>query len=76
DYILALDADEALSEELRQSILEVKKQWGEMDAYGMNRLNNYCGKWLRYSWYPDASTGCGTGARPAWEALNLTTSWP
>lgn len=53
DYILALDADEALSDELRKSILDVKKNWGEMEAYGMNRLNNYCGKWLRYSWYPD-----------------------
>lgn len=53
DFILTLDADEALSEELQQSILEIKKN-GDKDAYILNRLTNYCGKWIRHSgWYPD-----------------------
>lgn len=52
-YILSLDADEALSEELRQSILDVKEDIC-CDAYSMNRMTNYCGKWIRHSdWYPD-----------------------
>jgi len=53
DHILSIDADEALSEELRSSILEVKKHF-DADAYEMNRLTNYCGKWILHGgWYPD-----------------------
>ncbi len=52
-YILSLDADEALSDELKKSILAVKQHF-DFDAYEMNRLSNYCGKWIYYSgWYPD-----------------------
>jgi heptosyltransferase-3 len=53
DVILSLDADEYLSEELVKSILEVKETW-PCDAYRMNRLSNYGGKWIRHgNWYPD-----------------------
>lgn len=53
DYILALDADEVLSEELKASVLEVKASW-KYDGYSVNRFNNYCGKWIRFcGWYPD-----------------------
>jgi heptosyltransferase-3 len=52
-YILSLDADEYLSPELVQSILEVKKNWGAQ-AYRMNRLSSYGNKWIKHgSWYPD-----------------------
>ena len=52
DYILSLDADEALSKELQQSILVVKENLS--GAYEMNRLTNYCGNWIKHSgWYPD-----------------------
>ncbi len=54
DYVLALDADERLSDELRESILQVKKDWGDVDGYVVNRYNNYCGKWMHFSgWYPE-----------------------
>lgn len=54
DVILALDADERLSAVLRESILKVKSNWGEVDGYAFNRRNNYCGKWIRFcGWYPD-----------------------
>jgi len=53
DHILLIDADEALSDELRASILLAKMQWTH-DGYSFNRLNSYCGKWIRHSgWYPD-----------------------
>lgn len=53
DYILSIDSDEALSNELRNSILKAKEHF-EADAYEMNRLTNYCGKWIRHGgWYPD-----------------------
>ncbi len=53
NWILSLDADEALSPELRTSILELKK--GDRMVRGsFNRLTSYCGKWIRHSgWYPD-----------------------
>jgi glycosyltransferase involved in cell wall biosynthesis len=54
DIILSIDADEALSDELRESILTLK-QLPALHCVGeMNRLTNYCGKWVRHSgWYPD-----------------------
>jgi len=52
-YILAIDADEALSFDLHNSIKELKENWTH-DYYSFNRLNNFCGKWIRYcGWYPD-----------------------
>ena len=53
NYVLSLDADEALSPELEQAILEVKKDF-KFDSYRFNRLTNYCGKWIKHcGWYPD-----------------------
>ena len=54
DYILSVDADEALSDLLKKSILEIKEKL-TADVYSVNRLTNYCGKkWIRYcGWYPD-----------------------
>lgn len=53
-WVLALDADEALSEPLKRSILDLKSVAIEPAAYQMNRLTNYCGKWIAHSgWYPD-----------------------
>ena len=56
DYVLSLDADEALDVELISSIKAAKENW-QFQAYRMNRLTNYCGKWIRHSgWYPDTKT--------------------
>ena len=41
DHLLSIDADEALSEKLKASILEVKNNW-QCESYSMNRLTNYC----------------------------------
>ena len=52
DFVLALDADEAVSEELAKSIGEIKANW-QGAGYSCNRLTNYLGKWIRHgSWYP------------------------
>lgn len=57
DYILSLDADEALDEELTSNLLEIKKEDAPGRAFGLNRLTNYCGKWINHSgWYPDVKT--------------------
>jgi glycosyltransferase involved in cell wall biosynthesis len=53
DWVLSLDADEALSEELKQSILTIK-QTQELSTYKFHRLTNYCGTWIKHcGWYPD-----------------------
>ena len=53
DFILSLDADEALSEDLRLSISELTGTPAHL-VYEMNRITNYCGKWIRHcGWYPD-----------------------
>ena len=54
DWILSLDADEALSEALEAEIWNVKKNGPQYDAYTMPRLARYLGKWIFHSgWYPD-----------------------
>jgi glycosyltransferase involved in cell wall biosynthesis len=53
DWVLSIDADEVLSDNLRASLLAVKEQFTH-DAYEFNRLTNYCGAWIRHSgWYPE-----------------------
>jgi len=70
DHILSLDADEALSEELKASIRTVKDKW-EHDGYRMNRLTNYCGKWIRHSgWYPDKKIRLWDRRRGKWGGVN------
>jgi glycosyltransferase involved in cell wall biosynthesis len=54
DWILSLDADEALSEALEAEIWGLKKKGPEYDAYTMPRLARYLGRWILHSgWYPD-----------------------
>ena len=53
DHVISLDGDEYLSEELTQSILEVKEKLKD-EVYYFSRLSSYEGKWIRYTdWYPD-----------------------
>ena len=54
EWILALDADEELSEDLRESIGVWKASDPRFDAYEFSRCAKYLGKWIRHSgWYPD-----------------------
>jgi len=70
DYILSLDGDEALSEELKASILETKANWVH-DGYYCNRLNNYCGQWIRHSdWYPDKKLRLFKKGSGEWKGIN------
>lgn len=52
-WVLSLDADEALSVELKKTIQELKKGT-ELKTCSFNRLTNYCGSWVKHcNWYPD-----------------------
>lgn len=48
DFILALDADEALSDKLRDSIIEEKKGFTR-DGYFCSRIDCYCGRWMKHT---------------------------
>jgi len=67
---LSLDADEALSEELKAEILKIKVDW-KSDGYRMNRLTNYCGKWIHHcGWYPDTKLRLYDSTKGAWGGVN------
>ena len=70
DFILSLDADEALSNELRASILSVKQN-PTFDGYDFNRLTNYCGQWIRHcGWYPDRKLRLWDRRKGSWKGEN------
>lgn len=54
DWILNLDADEALSPELQAELRAWKEQSQQAVAYAMPRKTYYLGRWILHSgWYPD-----------------------
>ena len=70
DHILSLDADEALSQDLKQSIITARDNW-EQDGYCFNRRTNYCGKWIRHSgWYPDTKLRLWNRTKGRWGGVN------
>ncbi|TFH27074.1 MAG: glycosyltransferase [Bacteroidia bacterium] len=70
-YILSLDADEALSDKLRASILKVKNNWTH-DSYFFNRMTNYCGKWIRHtSWYPSRKLRLWDTRKGSWGGMDV-----
>lgn len=70
EWILSLDADEALTEELKASILEMKNNPKYL-GYRFNRLTNYCGHWVKYcGWYPDTKTRLVNRNHARWQGVN------
>jgi len=70
DWVLSLDADEALDEMLKQSILNVKNN-PQFNGYSMNRLTNYCGKWVHHcGWYPDTKVRLIKKGHARWTGVN------
>jgi glycosyltransferase involved in cell wall biosynthesis len=69
-HVLSLDSDEALSEELIKSLLVIKERF-ECDGYFFNRLNNYCGHWMKYSrLYPDKQLRLFDSRKGKWMGPN------
>lgn len=52
EWILFLDADEIVSEELKRAIIR-ELQKPKANGYLLNRLNYYLGKPLKYTWQPE-----------------------
>lgn len=70
DWIISLDCDERLSEELQQSILAIKDQPGNADAYNMARKTFYIYRWLNHCWYPDIKTRLFNKTTSYWGGTN------
>ncbi len=76
-YILSLDADEALSPELRTSLWAWREAVvrGEgadgVQGWAVNRLTNYCGTWIRHGgWYPDRKVRLWRAGAGVWGGEN------
>jgi len=56
-WLLAIDADEVVSEKLRDEIVSVFRSGTDhkwVAAYSFPRLSFFCGRWIRHGdWYPD-----------------------
>ena len=69
-HILSLDSDEALDDRLKHSVIDVKND-RQHDGYTMNRLTNYCGKWIKHcGWYPDTKLRLWDSRKGHWTGIN------
>ncbi len=70
NMVISLDADEALTPELKASILEFKSH-PKGAVCEMNRLTNYCGSWVRHcGWYPDTKVRLFDKTLCKWGGVN------
>lgn len=54
-YVLSIDADEWLDDDLRRSIISMKKSGFKHRVYSLSRLNYYCGVPIKHcGWAPDS----------------------
>lgn len=54
DWILALDADEVVSDQLRDELIQLMCNIDEAIVYRVNRLTYFCDKYIYHSgWHPD-----------------------
>lgn len=55
EWVLNLDADERISERLKEEIIKLKKEKHiKPDGFLINRKTSYLGRWIKHSgWYPD-----------------------
>lgn len=75
DWILSLDADEALSPELDTAIRQIKGN-EKFDAYELKRLTNYCGNWIRHcGWYPDRKIRLFNRKKGKWQGEQIHELW-
>ena len=57
EWILSIDADERLDEEMKESIKNIKNTSAHPEAYSFKRKNYIGDRWIKYcGWYPDECT--------------------
>lgn len=72
DWILNLDADEALSEEAAAEIQAVFSNLNQQAAYSLPRKSFHLGQWIRHGgWYPDRQIRLYHRGFSAWSAKQI-----
>jgi len=70
DWILSLDCDERLTDELKKSILKIKNNLENADAYRVARRTFYVYRWLNHCWYPDLKVRLFNRKTAKWGGTN------
>lgn len=72
DWVLFLDADEAISQQLLESIVEfISKNKEGIKGASFNRCTYFLGKWIRHGdWYPDKKLRVTRRGFSHWEGIN------
>ncbi len=74
DWLLDLDADEAVSPELRDEILRTVADPAASQGYSafsFPRLSWYCGRWIRHGdWYPDRTIRLWRRGKARWGGVD------
>jgi len=75
EWILSLDADEAVSTELREEILKLfaaPEKLKPFAAFSFPRRTLFCGRWIRHGdWYPDQQTRLWRRGHARWSGENV-----
>ena len=71
DWVLCLDADERVSDDLREEVLMIKSHGPDAqgyDGYYLPRKTMYLGRWMKHSgWYPDYKLRVFDKRKGQWE---------
>ncbi|MBT3982445.1 MAG: glycosyltransferase family 2 protein [Bacteriovoracaceae bacterium] len=71
-WIFSLDADEEISEELKESIQKVLSKKPDTPLFQCKRLTRYCGKWIYHcGWYPDRQERLFKKGSVTWSTPNV-----
>jgi glycosyltransferase involved in cell wall biosynthesis len=73
EWLLGLDADEAVSSRLRDEIVGAvaDRGAGEFAAYSFPRLSRFGGRWIRHGdWYPDRQTRLWRKGKAHWGGVD------
>lgn len=72
DWILSLDADEALSPELQEEIQKIFAELNPEVAYRIPRRSFHLGRWIHHGgWYPDYQTRLYHRKHSSWAEVNI-----
>ena len=71
DWIINLDCDERLSDELKKSIMEIKDSIDTADVWYMKRKTYYIYRWLDHCWYPDKKIRLYNKNRARWDDADV-----
>lgn len=76
EWVLSVDADEEVSEALRQEIVEVLRAPGEQAAFSMPRKNFHLGRWIEHgTWYPNRQVRLFKKAAGSWIGPEVHERW-